>query len=68
MAELTNQIMHLRKENDFNEIDLHQIQEKLTQLTKELDKPANISIQQDTAPFIHRISVIISSRKFVCLI
>jgi hypothetical protein len=60
--------MHLRKENDFNEIDLRQIQEKLTQLTKERDKPANISIQQDTAPFIHRISVIISSRKFVYLI
>ena len=39
--------------------------QKLTQLTKELDKPSNISIQQDSTSFINKISVVVSSRKFV---
>jgi hypothetical protein len=62
LADLTVQIIHLRKENDFDEIDLRHIQEKLKQLTEELDKPPYISIQQDTVSLIHRISVAVPRR------
>jgi len=50
-----------REENDFNEIDLTQFKQKWTQLQKELDKPSNISIQQNSTSFINRISVVVSS-------
>jgi chromosome segregation ATPase len=64
LAELTGQIRQIRKENDFNEIDLNQFKQKLTQLSKELDKPTNVSIHQDSASLINKISVVVSSRKF----
>jgi hypothetical protein len=61
LKELTNQLRECRHENDFNEINLRQFQEELDKLTKELTKPSNISIRQDSTPFISKISVEISS-------
>jgi hypothetical protein len=65
LTELTAQMRQIRKENDFNEIDLSQFKQKLTQLAKELDQPSSISIQQDSTSLIKNISVALSSRKFV---
>jgi chromosome segregation ATPase len=68
LAKLTDQMRQIRKENDFNEIDLNQLKNKLTQLAKELEKPANVSVQQESKSLINKISIVVSSRKFVFII
>jgi hypothetical protein len=61
---LTNEITGVRRENDFNEIDLNEFNQKLKQLQKQLHQPSTISIQQDlTSSFINEISVVILSGK-----
>jgi tRNA uridine 5-carbamoylmethylation protein Kti12 len=59
---LTNQLRQCRHENDFNEINLRQFEEELKRLTKELTKPSNIAIRQDSTPFISNISVDVSGK------
>ena len=61
----TNQIREFRQENDFNEIDLNQLKEKLTQLENDLDQIQIILIQEDSKSFIKKIFVDISSGKCV---
>jgi chromosome segregation ATPase len=68
LSKLTDEMREIRKENDFNEIDLNQLKNKLTQLVKELDKPAYASIQQESASLINKICVVVSSRRFVFII
>jgi len=63
LAKLTDQLKTIRQENDFNEIDLHEINDKLNQLTEELHKLSNLSIQSDCTPLINRISLVVSSGK-----
>jgi len=41
----TKQLKKLREENEFNEIDLNQLKEKIILLEKELQKPSNVSIK-----------------------
>jgi hypothetical protein len=65
LIKLTAQMRQIRKENDFNEIDLSQFKQKLAKLTKELDQPSNVSIQQDSTSLIKNISVVIFTRKCV---
>jgi len=65
LAKLTDDLRHIRQENDFNEIDLREFKQKLTQLEEKLNKPLNISIQQGSASLINKISVIVPSRKCV---
>jgi hypothetical protein len=62
---LTDQLRRTRQENDFNEIELNEFKQKLTQLAKQLDKPSNVSLQQGSASFINKISVVVASRKFI---
>ncbi|CAF0985270.1 unnamed protein product [Adineta steineri] len=57
-SNLSKKLKKIREENEFNEIDLHNFQLKLTQITKEFLQPSNISIQQDSQEFIKKISVI----------
>jgi hypothetical protein len=68
LAKLTDEMRILRKENDFNEIELDQLKNKLAQLTKELDKPPNVSVQQGSTSLINKICIVASSRKFVFII
>jgi len=65
LAELTDQFRQTRQENDFDEIDLQRLKQKLIKLAEEFDKPSNISIQQNSASFINKISVVVSSRKYL---
>ncbi|CAF0750814.1 unnamed protein product [Adineta steineri] len=60
LTKLTDQLKRLRKENDLNEIDLNYLKEKIIELEKELDQPPNVSIQQNSASLINRISVAVS--------
>jgi hypothetical protein len=68
LVKLTDQLRQARQENDFNEIDLHEFRQKLTQLVEELDKPKNISIQQNSSSLVDKICVVISSRKCIIYI
>jgi hypothetical protein len=60
LTKLTDQLRESRHEDDFNELNLRQFQEKLNQLTKELSKPSNISIEEDSVLSINKISVHVS--------
>ena len=64
LTKLTNQIRQIRQENDVNETDLSAFREKLTQLTKELAETPNVSIQEDSATLINKISVVTSESKY----
>jgi hypothetical protein len=55
----------IHRENDFNEIDLKNLKQKLTQLEKQLDQISNVSIQEDSEIFIKKISIVISSGKCI---
>jgi DNA repair ATPase RecN len=68
VSKLTDEMREIRKENDFNETDLNELKNKLTQLAKELDQPTNVSVQQDSASLINKICIVASSRKFVFII
>ncbi|CAF4339001.1 unnamed protein product, partial [Adineta steineri] len=49
----TDQLRNIVKENDFNEIDLNELNEKLKELERQLHQPSNISIQNNsTSSFI----------------
>ena len=61
MNTFNEQLKQIRQDNDFNEIILNQLKQKLKQLEEEFNKSSFISIQQDSSPFINKISVIISS-------
>ena len=66
LSHLTDRIKEGREENNFMENNLNEWKEQLLQLKEELDKPTNITIQQDSSTFISQISVIInSSRKSI---
>ena len=63
---LSEQIKEIRDENDFNEINLNELKIKLNQLEKQFNQPENILIKEDsTSTFINKISVIISSGKYL---
>ena len=54
---LTDRIRQIRQENNFNETDLTQFKEQLSQLTVALDKPSNISIRENSTTLIAKISL-----------
>jgi outer membrane murein-binding lipoprotein Lpp len=58
LNDLAKEIIQIRQENQFNEIDLDQFKEKLNKLKEELDKPSNVSIEQQSSAFIKKIFVI----------
>ncbi|CAF4205189.1 unnamed protein product, partial [Adineta steineri] len=58
--DLNKQIQQIHKENDFNEINLNYLRNQLRKMTKELNNPSNISIQQNSQTFISDISIISS--------
>ncbi|CAF3713659.1 unnamed protein product [Adineta steineri] len=64
LINLANQLKDIRQENDFNEIDLNRLKDKLKQLEIEIHKPINVSLHHDSIALINRISIIISYGKF----
>lgn len=65
LSKLTNQLKHIRQENDFNEIDIDEFKQKLKEMIEELNKPSNVLIEQKSAALIQNISVVggVLSRK-----
>ncbi|CAF0818433.1 unnamed protein product [Adineta ricciae] len=68
LERLTDQLNNIRRENDFNEIDLSQFNDKLKQLQQELSKPSTISIQKDQSAFISKISVVVSTEADIAML
>jgi predicted transcriptional regulator len=60
LNDIAEQIRKTREDDQFNEIDLDELKEKLQKLAKEFDQPSNISIEQESAPFINKISLVLS--------
>jgi uncharacterized damage-inducible protein DinB len=65
LTKLTDELREIRKENDFNEIDLQHLKQKLAELIEQLNEPLNISFQQNPSLLVDKISVLISSRKYL---
>jgi outer membrane murein-binding lipoprotein Lpp len=63
LNDIGKEIIQIRQQNEFNEIDLNQFKDNLNKLKEELDKSSNISIQEDSSIFINKIFVFISSNK-----
>jgi sugar lactone lactonase YvrE len=57
LKELTDQLRRIRKENEFNEIDLERCKEKLKTVAEQLDQPLNISIEQEIRTLINKITI-----------
>ena len=62
LSQLTNQLRENREENDFVETDLNRWNDELKRLTEELDKPAFLTIQQNSTPLVTEICVNIPSK------
>ena len=54
---LAREMKGMRQENEFNELDLHQLKGKLNRLKKELLQPTNLCIEQQPTSFITCISL-----------
>ncbi len=62
LTKLTEKLKVIRQEDDFNEIHLNQLKEKLNQLEEQLKKPSTITIvEENSSAFINKISVFITS-------
>ncbi|CAF1332441.1 unnamed protein product [Adineta steineri] len=59
---LNEHIKQIHSENEFNEINLNYLRNQLMKITQELNSPSNISIQQNSQPFINDISIILSRK------
>ena len=60
------QIKEIYQENEFTEVDLNDLKQKLQKLHEQLHRPRDISIRQQSTPFIHKISVLKSLGKGNC--
>ena len=60
---LAEQIKDIHRENAFNEFDLNQFRQRLKILYEELNRPFNVSIQQQSTSFINKISLLLPSGK-----
>ena len=60
---ISKEIKRIRQDNEFNEIDLKEFKEKLDKLEEELEKSSNVSVQEQSSPFINKMSVILPVNK-----
>ncbi|CAF0737685.1 unnamed protein product [Adineta steineri] len=56
--DLSEQIKQIHEENEFNGINLNYLRNQLIEITKELNNPSYISIQQDSKAFINEILIL----------
>ena len=58
------------EQNEFNEVDLNRLRGKLDNIEKELNRPSNVSIREQSTSFINNISLTLPSEKgkYICLL
>ena len=61
LNELTQKLKEIRSEDDFNEMILCKLQNKLKELENELHQPSNVNIQEEPSTFIAKMCVVIKS-------
>lgn len=59
LNDLTKQIKQIAQENQFNEIDLDELKDRLKLLREQLDKPPHVEIQQQPTAFVSKIATIL---------
>ena len=57
------QMREIHQENEFNELDLNELKQRLDELEKQLNQPTNVSIEQQSTSFINNISLLLESKK-----
>ncbi|CAF0764640.1 unnamed protein product [Adineta steineri] len=62
LREQIKQIHHENQLNEFNEINLNYLRNQLKQITKELNNPSIVSVQQNSQSLINEISIILSKK------
>ena len=60
---IAQEIQRIRREDEFNEIHLNQFKEKLVKLKEQLDKPADLSVEEQASPLINKMVVILSKNR-----
>lgn len=63
LNDLAQQIKEMRHGNEFNEIDLNQLIERLQKIQEEFLQPLNLSIKEQPTSFINKMSVLIQLEK-----
>ncbi|CAF3969530.1 unnamed protein product [Adineta steineri] len=70
LVQLNDQMDAMRQDNDYNEMDINQLKEKLGQFkeklhqsVQELDRSSIITIQQNTTPLVYKIFVTVTSQQ-----
>ena len=61
--QLTEQMKAMRQENEFNDLDLNQIKQKLNQMKRELLHSENLCVRKHSTSFINSISLCAPSGK-----
>ena len=61
--DFAQQIKQMNAEDEFNEIDLNHLKEKLEKLEGELHRPNNVSIKEQSSSFIAEISLLLPLHK-----
>ena len=57
LTNLAQQIQQMHREDEFNEIDLNHLKQRLNNLQNELRRPANVLIKEHSTSFINNISL-----------
>ena len=65
LIKLSDLLKQTQQEDEFNEVDLNQLESMLTKLRIQFLEPPNVSIHQDSTSFIEKISVIVSSGEYI---
>ena len=64
LDDLAQQMKKMRQENEFNDLDLHQVKQRLNQLQNELIQLSNLSLRQQSTTLIHLVSIERFLRKY----
>lgn len=63
LDDLARRVKVMREENEFNDLDVKQLKERLNQLQKELLQPPNVFLNKESTSFINSIPIRIQTRK-----
>ena len=59
LNDLAGQIKEMNSENEYNEIDLSHVKQRLEKLQEEVHRPTNVSIKGQSPTFINQISLLL---------
>lgn len=60
LAPFTDQLRHVKEENEYNEFDLQRLNKQLTEFREELIKCSNVAFEEDPQALIKNVHISIS--------